>query len=67
MSHDVAGVPLVEDPSKRLGEIISRIDSSRDMKQFNVTPCFPILNSKESNVDMPGSPRGFSRVHNDDG
>ena len=53
MSHDVSGMPLVKNPSKRLGEIISRIDSSRDVKQLNVTPSFPILDSKEPNIDMP--------------
>ena len=52
MAHGVSGMPLVEDPPKRFGEIISRVDSSRDVEQFNITPCFPILDSKEPNIDV---------------
>ena len=66
MSHDILGMVLVEDPSKRLGEIISRIDSTGNVEQFNVTPCFPILDSEESNVNMPGSLSRFPRVENGD-
>ena len=36
------------------------------MKQLNVTPSFPILNSKESDVNVPGSLGKFSRVDNGD-
>ena len=67
MSHDESGMSLVKNPSKRLGEIISRIDSSRDVKQLNVTPSFPVLNSKESDINMPGPLGRFSRVDNGDG
>ena len=50
VTRDVSGMSLVENPSKRLGEVIGRIDSSRDVKQLNVTPGFPILNSEEPNI-----------------
>ena len=66
MSHDVSGMSLVKNPPKKLGEIISRIDSSRDVKQLNVTPSFPVLNSKESDIYMPGSLSRFPRDDNGD-
>ena len=52
VSHDVSSMTCMENKTEGFREIISRIDDSRDVEQFNISPCFPILNSKESNINV---------------
>ena len=49
----------MENPPKRFSKIIGRIDHTRDVFHHNVTTCFPVLDRKESNVNMT---RPFSRL-----
>ena len=66
VAHDAACMAAVEHPAKRLGEIISWVDDSRNKPHDNVASILPVLKSKELDVNVT---RAFSRlpsVHNVD-
>ena len=67
MAHKTACVAGVKDPTKGLGNIISRVDNVRDMAKFNVALAAPILYSKVLDVDVPRTFGWFHRVDHPDG
>ena len=55
MSHNAAGVSRVQNPSKRLGEIITGVNNPRNKGQCYITSFFPILHSEVLNIYVAGS------------
>lgn len=62
MPHDPAGMAIVEDPTKRLGKVIRRVDDAGDEAHDNVTGFFPVLDREVLNINMPGALRGDASV-----
>ena len=58
MSHHAADMPGVENPAKRLGESVGRVDDSRDVAHFNVSSSFPVLDGKVLDVNVTGAISG---------
>lgn len=52
------GMALVEHPPQSFGKPINRIDDSQDVVKENVLLFFPVLDSKELDVNMATSFRG---------
>ena len=72
MAHEPAGVAVMEDPTKRLGQIVGWVENPRDEAHDDVACVFPILDGKVLDVDVLASvswnasagiskPRNFAR------
>ena len=46
MTHGTTSMSLMENPTERLGEIITGIDNARDKAHDDVTSFFPVLNGE---------------------
>ena len=60
-------MPRMEDPAKRLSEIVSRIDNPRDKTHNDVPVLCPILNSEVLDCNMTRTVSGLPGVDNVDG
>jgi len=52
MAHNATSVPRMEDPTERLGQIVSRVEDSRYVEHDDISGGFPVLDGKELDVDM---------------
>ena len=52
MALDVGGMVGMEDPAKRLGEVIAGVDDSRDMMHQDFLIFFPFLDGEVLNGNM---------------
>ena len=67
MSHDAASVTLMEDPSKRLGEVVAAEDGARTKTHDDVTSFLPILEGKPLDVNVSGALSRNPSIDNLDG
>ena len=67
MAEQSAYMSIVEDPTKRLRERISRIDLAVNEPHLDVVVAFPILNCKVGNINVSRSFCWDTRVYNFDG
>jgi hypothetical protein len=58
VTHEAAGMAIVEDPADSFSHSIAGIEDTRDVKKKNVTGRFPILNCKAADVNVA---RAFGR------
>ena len=66
VTNKMPSMSSVKDPSKRLGQIISRVDNTWYMKYFNASILLPILYSKVLNINMTSSLSRNTGVDNHD-
>jgi len=66
ISHKSASMPGMKDPTKRLGEIIGRIQHTRDEVHDNVANLFPIIDSKPLNINMLNGWSRLISIHHED-
>ena len=62
MSHDATCVSFMQNPSKRLGEIITGVNNPRNERHDNITSLFPVLDSEMLNVNMVRSFSGVGEI-----
>ena len=66
VTNKMPSMSSVKDPSKRLGQIVSRVDNTWYMKYFNASILLPILYSKVLNINMTSSLSRNTGVDNHD-
>ena len=54
MPHESRGMPEVENPGKRFGEAVRRIDLTRAEAELQVAKLLPLLESKVANIYVTG-------------
>ena len=59
MPHNPAGVTIMWDPAKRLGEVVRAVDDAGHMMKDNVAGFFPILDRKVLDINMTGTVGGY--------
>ena len=62
MSHNTPGMPRVEDPAKRLSEVVRRVNDTRNTSKDNIGCFAPVLDGKVLNVDMVGPFCGYAMI-----
>ena len=68
MTHNATCMTLMEDPAKRFGEVITRIENARAESHKDMAGIFPILDGKVLNINVPGAFRGYLGIdHIDSG
>ena len=62
MSHITPGMPRVQDPAKRLSEVIRRINDTRNMSEDNIAGFTPVLDGKMLNIDVTRPFCGYTMI-----
>ena len=52
VTHEVARMTMVKDPTEGLGECVSQIDNTRNVVEDDITRVFPVLNGKMLDSNM---------------
>ena len=64
MTHETTTMSRMHHPSKRLCEIIGRIDDTRDVVEQDVAIVLPLLNGKRLDIDVAGTIGRSFGIHN---
>ena len=65
MTHQTANVTMVKCSAERFCERISRIDNTRDMFEYDLKICLPLLNRKVLDVNVARTRRGATGINHE--
>ena len=67
MPHDAAGMAGMEHPTKGLGQVVTRVEDTRNEFHDEGASVFPVLDGEVLDVDVAGALSGDTRVDHVDG